>query len=289
MESTFFNPARGADSPVRAYRGGDLPLSLLTERKQTITVCVPARNEAATIGHIAGVLAGMLRKGLIDQVLVAANNCTDDTAEIARRAGAQVIDERQLMPELGKIVGKGDVLWRALPHCTGDLIVWVDADTGAEFGEHYVTGLVLPLLHDPAVQLVKGIYDKPLVVGGNVTPRREGRVSQLVARPALGIFFRALLRLEQPLSGEMAIRREVAMAVPFPGDYGIEVALLIEIYRRFGLRAFAEADLGVRYNRHQDLLGLQKMAMQVLDTIIGYAIGRFSEGRVIRPPHNQRA
>lgn len=289
MESTFFNPTRPADSPVRAYGAGELPLSLISERTQTITVCVPARNEAATIGHIARVLVRMHGKGLVDQVLVAANGCTDATAEIADRAGAQVIDEQDMLPELGAFVGKGDVLWRALPHCEGDIVVWVDADTGTEFGEHYVTGLVTPLLHDPAVKLVKGIYEKPLVQDGKTTPRREGRVSQLMARPALGRFFPELLELEQPLSGEMAIRRETALDVRFPGDYGIEVALLIELFQRHGLAAFAEADLGLRINRHQEMPGLQKMAFQVLDTIVGYATGEFSEGRVIRPPHSQRA
>lgn len=274
---------------VRSYSRADLPLERLATRDQTITVFVPAHDEAETIGHIAETLVGLQRRNLIDEVIVAADRCTDRTVEIATEAGARVLDTRDLFPELGEPVGKGDVLWRGLPSCKGDLVLWVDGDTGTEFGEHYVAGLAVPLLDDPAVQLAKGIYRRPFALGAGVSAEqanlREGRVSFNVAKPALRRFFPKLGALEQPLSGEMGIRRELAMQLPFPADYGIEVGLLIEVLRQFGLPGLAEADLTLRVNRHQDTVGLLKMAYQVHDTIVSYAIGEVGAGRTVRPPH----
>jgi glucosyl-3-phosphoglycerate synthase len=87
---------------------------LSAERQESVSLCLPARNEARTIGRILEQLAPLIDGGVVDQ-LVVVDNSTDGTAEIAREWGAEVHDQEELMPELGPVLGKGDAMWRALP------------------------------------------------------------------------------------------------------------------------------------------------------------------------------
>ena len=76
-------------------------------------MCLPARNEATTIGPILEHLAPLVELELIDQIVVV-DNSTDGTGDIARSLGAEVHDQERLLPEFGPVLGKGDAMWRAL-------------------------------------------------------------------------------------------------------------------------------------------------------------------------------
>src|SRR5918997_885193 len=125
---------------------------LAGSRKRSISVCLPARDEAATIGPILEVLLPLRERGVIDQVVVV-DDSSDGTAQIADRLGAEVHRQSDLMPELGPVRGKGDAMWRALSVLTGDVVCYLDADS-EEFGEHYAVGLVGPVASGNAVQFV---------------------------------------------------------------------------------------------------------------------------------------
>src|SRR6266545_3511768 len=108
------------------------PIAELREAKQrlgtTVSVVIPARNEAATIGRIVRVLRRALldRSRLIDEIVVMDGCSTDDTAAIARAEGATVYTEDEVLPEAGTGAGKGEGLWKSLHVCQGDIICWVD-------------------------------------------------------------------------------------------------------------------------------------------------------------------
>jgi glucosyl-3-phosphoglycerate synthase len=72
----------------------------------------------------------------------------------------------------------------------------------------------------------------------------------------------------QPLSGEYAGRRSILEQIPFPVGYGVETAMLIDIYQRLGLYAFAQTDLDQRVHRNQETIALGRMAFGVLRTFI---------------------
>ena len=55
-----------------------------------IAVLVPAHNESVAITSTLGDIKAHVRAG--DRVLVVADNCTDDTAAVARLSGAEVVD-----------------------------------------------------------------------------------------------------------------------------------------------------------------------------------------------------
>jgi len=265
---------------------------LAAQREMTVSVCLPARDEARTIGPILSALMPLRAKGVVDQVVVV-DDSTDGTAELARQLGAEVYEQRRLMPELGPVLGKGDAMYRSLPVLSGEVICFLDADS-EQFGEHFACGLLGPLLCEPQIAFVKGFYKRPFRVGGTVLPDEGGRVTELCARPLLNLFYPTLAGVRQPLAGEIAARRELLERLPFVTGYGVDIALLIDAHAEVGLDGIAQVDLDVRQNDHQSLSELGPMADAVLHAVSARLTreGRLREpltatdpgGAVERPP-----
>jgi glucosyl-3-phosphoglycerate synthase len=241
------------------------PQRLAAEREETVSICLPARDEASTIGAILERLTPLRELGVVDQIVVV-DQSSDDTATIARGFGVEVHDQELLMPELGPVLGKGDAMWRALRVMSGDLICFLDADS-EHFGAHFACGLLGPLLADRQLSFVKGFYRRPFRVGDLTLPDGGGRVTELTARPLLNLFYPELAAVQQPLAGEMAARRELLERLPFVTGYGVDIALLLDAYREVGLDAIAQVDLEVRQNAHQPLRDLGPMAFAVLRAV----------------------
>ena len=238
---------------------------LAAQREASVSVCLPARNEARTIGAILEQLMPLIGEGVVDQ-LVVVDNSTDGTAEIARGLGAEVHRQGDLMPELGPVLGKGDAMWRSLRVLRGELVCFIDADS-EQVGPHFVCGLLGPLVCGQGISFVKGCYRRPFRVGSTVFPDDGGRVTELTARPLLNMFYPELAGLEQPLAGELAAPREVLEQLPFVTGYGVDVALVLDAYRLVGLDGIAQVDLDVRQNAHQPLRDLGPMAYEVLHAV----------------------
>lgn len=228
----------------------------------SVSVCLPARDEESTVGLIVeSLVSGLVDTvGLVDEVVVIDDGSIDDTAAVATAAGARVERSSALLPAFGPSRGKGDALWRSLHAATGDIVCWLDADL-SDFGLHFVTGLVGPLLTEPAVGFVKAHYDRPVSgkAGG-------GRVTELMARPVISTLFPRLAGVVQPLGGEYAGRRAVLERLPFPTGWGVEIGLLVEVVERFGPRTVAQVDLGVRHHRSRSLDELGPQATAILVT-----------------------
>src|SRR6201995_2443741 len=219
------------------------------ERPPT-TLIFPARNVAGTIGGILAVVADLrARTGLPDQVIVVDADSPDGTADIARAHGAEVYSENELMRGYGPAQGKGDAMWRALSVATGDIVMFADSDT-TDFEDFFIYGTLGPLLADPQVQFAKAAYRRPFKQGEEKILDGGGRVTELMAKPLLNLFYPELAGFVQPLGGEFAARREVFSGIPFFTGYGVEIGMLIDIYQKVGLGAMAQADLGTRPNRH---------------------------------------
>jgi glucosyl-3-phosphoglycerate synthase len=251
---------------------------IAAEREESVSVCLPARECAGTVGEIVGALARLREAGAIDEVVVVDAASADGTARVAERAGARVVQERGLLPEMGPVLGKGDAMWRALSVLSGELVVFLDADSEG-CSEHYATGLLGPLVCEPGVAFVKAFYRRPFEHGGILLPEGGGRVNHLMARPALALFYPELAAVRQPLAGEVAARRELLERVPFATGYGVEIAMLIDVWRELGLDGLAQVDLEVHRNRHQPLSALSEMSETVLATIVRRLV---REGRLSR-------
>lgn len=223
-----------------------------------VSVIIPALNEEATIGEVVRAI----RAQHDGEILVIDPQSTDQTAARARAAGATVLDWRDILPEVPVTPGKGEVLWRGVAAATGEVVVFVDGDLQT-VSPTLVADLTAPFT-DPQVALVRAAYDRYL--GGE--KGAGGRVTELTAKPLLRLLFPELADIDQPLGGEYAIRREVALRLPFVGGYGVETGLLIDVWQRHGRRAITEVPLGARRHRNRPLSELTSMAEVVAGTIL---------------------
>lgn len=242
----------------------DLDVEALVDAKRasrvSTSVCLPARDEATTIGAIVSRLVG---HPLVDEVLVVDDHSTDGTADAAATHGARVVRAAEVLPEHGSGPGKGQALWKAVAASAGDLVAFCDADV-RDFDERFVIGLLGPLVADPGVAFVKAFYQRP----SDGHPRGGGRVTELVARPVLHLLFPELAGVVQPLSGEFAGRREVLEALPFVEGYGVDLGLLVDVTRAVGAERVIQVDLGRRIHRNRPLTELGPMATVVLATAL---------------------
>ena len=251
----------------RRFAAGEFTAADLVEQKgaTTVSVCLHARNEEATVGAIVEVVRNELmdKLGLVDEVIVMDDHSTDRTAAVAKDAGATVVACSDVLDHLGNQPGKGETLWKSLYMSTGDIVVWCDSDV-ANFGSHFITGLLGPLLIDNTIGYCKGFYHRP--VGAD--QRGGGRTTELVARPLIALLFPELVDIIQPLAGEYAGRREILERVPFVQGYGVEMGLLIDVCRLAGYNAIAQVDLGTRVHRNRPLHELSSQATEVMQVAL---------------------
>jgi len=253
----------------RTSRWQDWPPERLLAAKQqhgvTVSVVIPARNEQRTVGSVVGSVAHSLIETvpLVDELIVMDSDSTDATAEVAARAGAVVYPASEVLQAAGSFPGKGEALWKSLLVSKGDLLVFVDADL-TRWGPHFVSGLLGPLLSDEQVQLVKGFYTRVRTESDGSVSTEGGRVTELVARPLISLWWPELAGVVQPLAGEWAARRTLMESLSIPVGYGVELATLMDTVSQHGLDAVAQVDLGSRAHRHQANHDLALMAAELL-------------------------
>ncbi|MDT0201572.1 glucosyl-3-phosphoglycerate synthase [Nocardioides sp. AE5] len=245
----------------------------------SVSLVVPARNEAATVGAVVTRVREQLMETVefLDEIVVIDSDSTDATGEVASDAGAVVHRSADIRPDLGSVPGKGEAMWKSLFVTRGDLIVFMDADL-LDWDTHFVPGLLGPLLTDSDVHLVKGFYERPLLGGNDPAAAFEGgRVTELVARPLIALAFPELAGLVQPLAGEWAVRRSAFETFSVPTGYAVELAALVDTVRSFGVDAIAQVDLGRRAHRHQALRDLGAMATQIMAAAARRSLGTRDE------------
>ena len=257
--------ARSESPPIRSFHHDEFTVDRLLRSKgdRSVSICLPARNEATTIGPIVAMRRrAVVDVGAADGLIVIDDGSSDATAAEARANGAEVVRSSEVLPEFGDGHGKGGVLWKSLHVSTGDVVVWCDTDI-EDFHPRFVTGILGPLLCEPDVEFVKGYYDRPERNGTG-----GGRVSELVARPLLSLLYPDLAALFQPLSGEYGGTRAVLEQLPFVDGYGVDVGLLIDFTRLRGIDRLVQVNLDVRLHRNRDLAELGPQAMAVMQTIL---------------------
>lgn len=268
-----------AENTFHAHEFSDIKQLVELKERQglSISLGLPTLNEQATIGKVIRTLRKLFveRHPLLDEVVVIDSNSTDRTVEIAESLGVRVVKHPEVLTRYGTVRGKGEALWNSLYVLRGDLIAWIDTDI-ANIHPRFVYGILGPLIREPRLMFVKGFYQRPLRAGKNLHARGGGRVTELVARPLLNLFYPELSGFVQPLAGEYSGRRKALEAVPFVTGYGVEIAMLIDILGKFGLQSMGQVDLEERVHRNQSLLSLSKMSFEIIQVVlqrVGHARG----------------
>jgi glucosyl-3-phosphoglycerate synthase len=260
-----------AENTFHASEFRDVAKLVELKEKQGVTISLglPALNEEKTIGLVIKRVKSALmdRVPLLDQLVLIDSDSTDRTREIAAELGVPVVRHSRVLPEMGSFVGKGEALWKSLHVLDGDIVAWIDTDI-RNIQPRFVHGLLGPLLREPRIQYVKGFYRRPIRQGLTLFAEGGGRVTELMARPLINLFFPELSGIIQPLSGEYAGRRSLLESVPFFTGYGVEIGLLIDIAETAGLSAIGQVDLERRIHRNQPLANLSQMSFTILQAAI---------------------
>jgi glucosyl-3-phosphoglycerate synthase len=258
---------------IREYNHKDfLPLSSLAAKKQSsgtkVSLVIPTFNEAATVGTIVGIVRKDLVEStpLVDEIIVMDSNSSDGTAIVARTAGAKVFNVADVASEHPVPPGKGSALWKAQFVATGDIIVCVDADI-KNFQSHFVYGLIGPFLDNQDLVFAKAFYARPLILENHVFENYGGRVTEILVRPLLCAFMPDLAALYQPLSGEYAFRRGPIEKIPFSSGYGVEIGMMFDICRTYGVSRLAQVDMGTRSHRNRPVSELSRMSLGIIQTL----------------------
>lgn len=234
------------------------------DMKACASVVIPALNEAKRIREV---VAYALADPATAEVIVIDDSSIDDTAMLARQAGAQVLTSSML--------GKGISMRDGAAAASQELVVYLDGDL-ANLRPGIITSLCLPLLNNQA-DFVKARFGR----GG-------GRVTELTAKPMLKVFFPELAHLAQPLGGIIAVRKSLLQALSFEDGYGVDAGLLIDAC--LAGAKLAEVDIGSLEHDSQPLLDLTFMANEVSRVIFNRArlAGRLHVEQVIAMYESQR-
>ena len=245
-------------------------VTLKKEQEFTISLGLPALNEADTVGNVIETIKSALMDDypLLDEIVLIDSGSVDYTREIAQELGIPVYIHQQILPEYGSLRGKGEALWKSLYILQGDIIAWIDTDI-KNIHPRFVYGIIGPLLLDTRIDYVKGFYRRPLKQDDKVIAGGGGRVTELTARPLINLFFPELSGIIQPLSGEYAGRKSALEKLNFFSGYGVEIGMLIDIMRESGLGSIAQVDLLERVHHNQPLPSLSKMSFAIIQVILG--------------------
>ncbi|HRO47764.1 glycosyltransferase [Agriterribacter sp.] len=210
-----------------------------------VTIIIPTLNEAETIGNI---VRFCLNNVLAGEVIVVDDNSDDETVAIALAAGAKVINS--------KIKGKGISMKEGIQKAAHEILLFLDGDIDP-YPEDTINLLATPLINDEA-DFVKATF-----------ARNAGRVTELVAKPLLNIYYPGLSGFSQPLSGMIAGRKKFFNRIEFFNDYGVDIGILIDMYL---MKArIKEVNIGYIENKSKPWESLGKMSKEVSRAIIAKA------------------
>lgn len=228
----------------------------------------PALDEAAHVRRLAAFAATVLAEGVVDRVVLLDGGSADGTVALAREHGLAVLVAADLAGR--PVRGKGDSVAALLRTTDADRVVLLDADVdGLTVGS--VERLLGALVGE--VALVKGVCRRLDPATGTV---RSGRVSELVARPALELLGSRLADLRDPLSGQVAVRTAAVRHLDLHPGYGLELSMLLGLESTSGPGAVTEVDLEPIAHRHKDVDELAVVAREVMDVALAAARGRAS-------------
>jgi glucosyl-3-phosphoglycerate synthase len=242
-------------------------------------------HELEQVGYLESLVVSLNRANADDYV-----RCHDFFASYPGRkvvlwnespAIQEFLDEMQSVGLYIGEPGKGRACWLAMGYVLAEeraeYMAFQDADV-VTYSREMLARLVLPTI-DPTVDydFVKGYYAR-------VSDRLHGRVTRLLLTPLLAAFtrligendyIRYLSSFRYALSGEFAMKCDLAQRMRLPCDWGLEIVTLFEALRHRAPARLCQVELCERYDhKHQSLsaedpgAGLHRMARDVVKHLL---------------------
>ncbi len=207
-----------------------------------VTVIIPAFNEEKNIEKVIDKVKSSIIKS---NIIVVNNASTDKTAELANKKDVMVIE--------CDTKGKGYAMETGIRYVDTDITLFIDGDLEI-YDKDVIKDMVAPIL-ERDIDFVKSAFT-----------REGGRVTELVAKPLLGLLFPNMPKFEQPLSGIICGKTEYFKKIVFEKDYGVDIGILMDMIR-LGAKT-EEVYIGKVDNNSKSWESLNEMSQQVMKAII---------------------
>jgi hypothetical protein len=162
--------------------------------------------------------------------------------------------------------GKGEALFKSAFVSNADIMVLVDTDI-ENITPTFFYGLIGPMFFNREIKFVKGYYARPIRIESGGIELGGGRVTEILARPWINIYYPQLAGYIQPLAGTVAIYRNLFQKMKIPTNYGVEIAMLIQAVDKCGLWSTCQVDLGEVIHKSKNIMGLSEMSFQILQVL----------------------
>lgn len=168
----------------------------MNDKQHKVVTVIPAYNEEGRVGKV---VKAVVDSGLVDLAVVVDDGSSDATAKEAKESGATVL-------KLEKNRGKAHALEAALKNFDAEIYLFIDADLINLKKEHLAK--LLEPLSDPSVGMVLGRLSK-------------GRLATNISHT-----------LTPGITGQRAVKKELAKKMPEIGRYGFGVELFLNDFCR---------------------------------------------------------
>jgi glucosyl-3-phosphoglycerate synthase len=257
--------------------------------------CLYSEIEGPAMGGIVEQLAGVR---YLEEIVVALGRADRRQFENARRFFAPLGERCKILwiegPRVQEFVrllgesdldigspGKGRATWLSLGYVLGGgrcrVVALHDCDI-LTYDRSLLARLCYPLMDEAlGYEYGKGYYSR-------ISDRLNGRVTRLFLTPLVHTlaqlvgptpFLRYMDSFRYPLAGEFAMTVDLARSVHIPGDWGLEVGMLAEVYRNTSTRRVCQVDIAENYDhKHQPLSaedasgGLHRMTRDIAKTLL---------------------
>lgn len=207
-----------------------------------VTVIIPAHNEEETIEKVIDKIKSSIIK---TDIIVVNNASTDRTEELANKKKVKVVN--------CETRGKGYAMETGIKYAETNITVFIDGDLEI-YDKDIINDMIYPII-ERDVDFVKSSFT-----------REGGRVTELVAKPLLGILFPDMLKFEQPLSGIIAGKTEYFKQIIFEKDYGVDIGILMDMIK-LGAKT-EQVNIGKVDNNSKSWESLNEMSQQVMKAIL---------------------
>jgi glycosyltransferase involved in cell wall biosynthesis len=219
-----------------------------------VSVVIPARNEAKSLPHVLGKLPSW-----VHEVILVDGLSVDDTSRVAKLELPAI----RIVEQTGR--GKGNALREGFVHCTGDVVVALDADGSMDPGEMDRFVKVLANGYD----YVKGSRMLPGASSSDLTPLRS--MGNWIFRTMTNLITGS--RYSDLCYGYFAFRRGTVDALDLRSD-GFEIETEINIRaHRAGLRIAEVASCETERHHGSSQLHALRDGLRILFTICRTSVG----------------